>query len=111
MKKELLDQCFVATRQNPAYGLTFWLGKGRGLGSDAGIASGLNRSEDVTPELGLPRDTVMANGLGGQRLLVSREAKFVVVGQSDALAIALRRVDASGWSDRKFLQLLLDKPK
>jgi CubicO group peptidase (beta-lactamase class C family) len=109
LKKELLDQCFVGTKQNPAYGLSFWLGKERGLGSGAGVAAKLNRSEDLTPELGLPRDIVMANGLGGQRLLVSRDAKFVIVRQSDAAAIALRQVDGSSWSDRKFLQLLLGK--
>jgi CubicO group peptidase (beta-lactamase class C family) len=109
LKTELLDQCFDGTRQNPAYGLTFWLGKERGLGGGAGIASKLNQSEDLSfsPGSGMPRDIVMANGLGGQRLFISRDAKLVVVRQSDAGAVVFRQVDGSGWSDKKFLQLLL----
>lgn len=111
LQTELLDQCFLGTKQNPAYGLTFWLGKNRGLGSDAGIAARLNRSEDLSDQAVVPNDLVMANGLGGQRLFVSRKAKLVVVRQSDAAAVALRQVQDNNWSDREFLKRLAEKSK
>ncbi len=111
LQSEFLDQCFVGTKQNPAYGLTFWLGKNRGLGNDAGIAARLNRSEDLTDQSTVPNDLVMANGLGGQRLFISRKAKLVIVRQSDAAAVALRQVDDNNWSDREFLKLLSEKGK
>jgi CubicO group peptidase (beta-lactamase class C family) len=109
LKTELLDQCFVGTKQNPAYGLTFWLGKHRGLGQSSGIAARLNRSEDLTDESTTPNDLVMANGLGGQRLFISRQAKLVIVRQSDAAAVATRQVEDHNWSDREFLKLLSTK--
>lgn len=59
LRKELLDQCFRPSAANPRYGLTWWLGP---VGTQGGSPA-----------------TVVAAGLGNQRLYVVPSAGLVVV--------------------------------
>jgi len=64
VKWELLRQCFEPSERNPAYGLTFWLGRG---------------TKD--PRL---QPMAMAAGKGKQRLYVLPKLKMVIVRQGDS---------------------------
>ncbi len=96
---DLIAECFVGTKQNPAYGQTWWL------------------KNDVTPELRkkstilsiewadvansdwVPQDLVAAVGAGKQRLYVIPSRKLVIVRQAG--------FPARGFSDLEFLSLLI----
>ena len=53
----MLKECFVGSRANPNYGITFWL-------KEAGNA---------------PNDLVFARGLGSQRLYIIPSLELIVV--------------------------------
>ena len=99
LKPESLAQCFVGTKLNPAYGLTWWLKKpvdasivqkipllARGWGKVANASS-------------LPDDLVAACGAGKQRLYVIPSLKLVIARQG-ALSLS--------FDDLVFLHRLLD---
>ena len=95
---KLLTACFQGTKQNPAYGLTWWLKKP--------VSDELRRSipllsrewGDVANSEWLPHDLVAACGAGKQRLYVVPSHKLVVVRQGSL---------SQGFSDTEFLSLLL----
>lgn len=100
IRRELLAESLQGTKQNPAYGLTWWL---REPVPDAIIRQVpiLHRDmgEIVTSEW-LPDDLFMAAGAGKQRLYVFPSLKLVVVRLGNLRA-------SRGFSDNAFLDRLL----
>lgn len=75
-----LKECFVGTKANPSYGLTFWL-------NPAGPG---------------PRDLVMAAGKGKQKLYIIPSLNRLIVQFADA--------EGKGYAERAFLSLALGGP-
>ncbi len=101
-----LDQCFVGTDANPAYGLTFWLNQKVSPVKRRSIRQLRFGSDDLTTTSKIPADLVFAAGAGKQRLFVSRDAKLVVVRQAEGIIDALGGKHG-GYSDLEFLNHLL----
>lgn len=101
--KNLLEQCFVGSKANPAYGLTFWLNVAGGQPSDDDERGGgrVPETTRITRD-GIyakgPGDLVMAAGAGQQRLYIIPSLDMVVV----------RQGRLSRFSDAEFLARLLD---
>jgi CubicO group peptidase (beta-lactamase class C family) len=101
--KKLLDQCFVGSKINPAYGLTFWLNAPGSRPRDEDQDDGLRMRETdrISREgiyAGAPRDLVMAAGAGKQRLYIIPSLDLVIV----------RQGRISRFDDAEFLARLLD---
>jgi len=100
ISKELLAECLQGTKQNPAYGLTWWLKKP--------VPDSIIRQIPILQyEMGeilrsdwLPNDLFMAAGAGKQRLYVIPLLKLVIVRLGKFLG-------SRAFSDAKFLNLLL----
>lgn len=82
ISKKLLDECFVGTKVNSAYGITFWLNNpgispsGKKIAARADFnVNGVNAD--------LAKDLFMAAGVGNQRLYVIRSLGLVVVRQGN----------------------------
>jgi CubicO group peptidase (beta-lactamase class C family) len=105
--QKLLDECFIPSKTNPSYGLTFWLGTTAGNTREAMLpALAKLRNPSGKDELKV-KDLVFAAGAGNQRLFISRQLKLVVVRQADGILGALGGNDQTGWNDREFLARLL----
>ncbi|MCU0724089.1 MAG: serine hydrolase [Planctomycetes bacterium] len=103
VRKELLDPCFVGSKVNPVYGLTWWLNQpppGRLLPEGLTAAAGFQRRP------GIPRDLAWAGGAGNQRCYVSPSLKLVVVRQAFGVVAALAGARGE-WADVQFLSRLL----
>jgi len=100
IRKELLAECLQGTKQNPAYGLTWWLRKP--------VPDSILRQVPILQyEMGgivksdwLPEDLFLAAGAGKQRLYVIPSLKVVIVRQGDLLK-------SRSFSDAEFLDRLL----
>jgi CubicO group peptidase (beta-lactamase class C family) len=100
VRKELLAECVSGTKQNPAYGLTWWLREpvpDRILGQVPILQRDMG---DIVTSDWLPEDLFMAAGAGKQRLYVIPAMKLVVVRQGDLTA-------SRNFSDAEFLERLL----
>lgn len=109
LSAKALDECFVPSKANPAYGLSFWLATGAGNTREAlapGLARFRNNDGDKKDGLRVP-DMVFAAGAGNQRLFISRKLKLVALRQADGILAALGGNDQTGWNDREFLARLL----
>ena len=101
--KKLLEECFVGSKTNPAYGMTFWLnaaGHGPGVEDEAGttrMPETKRISRDGIYAKG-PRDLVMAAGAAQQRLYIIPSLDMVIV----------RQGRLSRFIDAEFLARLLD---
>jgi len=95
LRPDLLDQCFVPSATNPAYGLTWWLltgdaaagdvaDGGGNLGERVQAASLRGQSRAVVGPDGKPLHVYMAAGLGKQRLYVIPQYGLVVVRFAEA---------------------------
>lgn len=82
ISKKLLDECFVGTKANPAYGITFWLNKPginpSGNKINARADFGVNPANSA-----IAKDLFMAAGVGNQRLYIIRSLDLVVVRQGN----------------------------
>ena len=99
IRKELLAECQRGTKQNPAYGLTWWL---RQPVPDLVFQQvPLLRHEmgDILKADWLPDDLFMAAGAGKQRLYVIPSRKLVIVRQGDLMK-------SRDFSDVEFLRRL-----
>jgi CubicO group peptidase (beta-lactamase class C family) len=104
IRKELLADCLQGTKQNPAYGLTWWL---REPVPDAIIRQVpiLQRDMgDIVKSTWLPDDLFLAAGAGKQRLCVIPSMKLVIVRQGDLMK-------SRSFSDAEFLDRLLREQK
>jgi CubicO group peptidase (beta-lactamase class C family) len=107
LPQKLLDECFIPSKINPSYGLTFWLGA-TANGTREAMLPALAKLRNPTGKDELRvKDLVFAAGAGDQRLFTSRDLKLVVVRQADGILAALGGNDDSGWNDREFLARLL----
>jgi CubicO group peptidase (beta-lactamase class C family) len=111
VSKRLLEECFVGTKANPNYGLTFWLNRSSDGSANVAENRRLRAMLDIEPEttrmseegLGarLPKDVVMAAGAGKQRLYVIPSQDLVIV----------RQGRQSRFDDQEFLSKLLPEGK
>jgi CubicO group peptidase (beta-lactamase class C family) len=103
ISKKLLDLCYVGSKVNPAYGLTFWLNAAGGESQDED-ESGAQRVPETTriSRNGIyangPGDLVMAAGAGQQRLYIIPSLDLVIV----------RQGRLSRFRDAEFLARILD---
>lgn len=99
-----LAQCFVGSRANPGYGLSWWLLR-EGL-VPPGRAGGISIDTSMAESVG---GIVMAAGAGDQRLYLLPGLDLVIARQATGILQALRqrRRDRNGWSDADFLRTLL----
>ncbi len=100
IRKELLAECLQGTRQNPAYGLTWWLRKPVPDSIISRVPILQRHMGDIVKSDWLPEDLFMAAGAGKQRLYVIPSLKMVIVRQGDLRA-------SRTFSDAQFLDRLL----
>jgi CubicO group peptidase (beta-lactamase class C family) len=98
--KELLTECWQGTKQNPAYGLTWWLKKPVPDSILRQIPILEHEMGEIVRSDWLPEDLYIAAGAGKQRLYVIPSLKLVIVRQGAFLG-------SRSFSDTKFLQFLL----
>ena len=96
VSRKLLDECFVGTTANPAYGITFWLNNAgtSAAGNKIPVRAEFN-AEGARPEFA--KDLFLATGVGNQRLYVIRSLDLVIV----------RQGNFGEFSDREFLGRLI----
>jgi CubicO group peptidase (beta-lactamase class C family) len=100
--REALAQCFVPSRANPGYGLSWWLLR-PGL-----IPPGRNAGVDVDAAMSARFGAIsMAAGAGNQRLYLIPQLDLVIARQATGILRALRG-RGPRWSDAEFLRALLD---
>ncbi len=108
---DLLAQCFRGSKDNPAYGLSWWLNAPLPDSERMRLRQVSMGLEDLTAEPLIPPDLVYAAGAGKQRLYVSPSLGLVVVRQASGMLQALAEGEQGGFSDLEFLRLLLrDRP-
>lgn len=114
LRPDLLAQCFVPSKANPAYGLTWWLpGNTAAAGGDAAEADlpmrdrvrqrvlGAEASAKVKDSSGKDVRVWMAAGLGKQRLYVLPDHDLVIV------RFAENGAEGRGFKDAEFLGRVL----
>ena len=119
--RDALEQCFVGTKANPQYGLTWWLltgadGSVAQTADDGGSRRGILRrrtanqaraagqTEAVRDPNGTPVKVVMAAGAGKQRLYLLPDQGMVVV------RLAEMAGGGQDFADPEFLRLMLGLP-
>jgi len=103
----LLAQCFVGSRENPTYGLGWWLNRPLTDAAKGHLRQTALGLEALHEEPAVPSDLVYAAGAGKQRLYVSRERGWVVVRQAAGVLEAIAGGEHSRFSDRTFFRLLV----
>jgi len=104
--RELLAECFQGSRDNPAYGLTWWLNAPVSEEHRKRLRQARMGLEDLHSDPLIPRDLVYAAGAAKQRLYVSPSHQLVVVRQASGVTEALAGGEVSAFSDREFLTCL-----
>lgn len=102
-----LNECFVGSPDNPAYGLTWWLNVPLPTEGRQKLRQSHMGLEDLHSESALPGDLVYAAGAAKQRLYISRKGEFVIARQAAGVTEALAGGETSAFSDREFLRILL----
>ena len=102
--KAAFDELFAGSQANPAYGLTWWLGRATSTNDP------VTANSDLTSRLEeLPPDIVFAAGAGDQRLYVIPSLNMVIVRQAKLdIASLIANKGKSEWSDTDFLTMLLE---
>ena len=96
ISKKLLDECFVGTKANPAYGVSFWLNE-PGINPAGNKVAARAELSSNGVDKALAKDLFMAAGVGNQRLYVIRSLDLVVV----------RQGNFGDFDDREFLGRLI----
>lgn len=101
--EQALAQCFIGSRANPGYGLSFWLIR------DGLVPPGRNAGIEIDTALSERFGGIsMAAGAGNQRLYFVPDLDLVIVRQATGiLQSLLRRERGPDWSDAEFLRLAL----
>lgn len=103
LDRDALAQCFIGSRANPGYGLSWWLLR-NGL-VPPGRAAGIEVDTAMSDRYG---GISMAAGAGNQRLYLVPGLDLVVVRQATGILQALRRRNSGPeWSDAEFLRALI----
>jgi CubicO group peptidase (beta-lactamase class C family) len=97
-----LAQCFIASRANPGYGLSWWLLRD-GL-IPPGARSGIEIDTAMSEQFGVIR---MAAGAGDQRLYLVPDLDLVIARQASHILQAYTRRGGARWSDAEFLRAIL----
>ena len=97
--RELVTDCFKGTKQNPAYGQTWWLRSSVTPEVRRKITILSLEWADVANAEWLPDDLIAAVGAGKQRLYVIPSRKLVIVRQGS--------LPSRDYADTEFLSLLL----
>lgn len=106
IERSTLDQCFIGSTANPAYGLTFWLNEPVTATTRRSIPALRFGTDNLTTIPQIPDDLIFAAGAGKQRLFISRDAKLVVVRQAEGIVGSLNG-QRSSYSDAQFLKRLM----
>lgn len=103
LDREALAQCFIGTRANPGYGLSWWLLR------DGLVPPGRNAGLDLDTTMSERFGGIsMAAGAGDQRLYLVPSLDLVIARQATGILQALvRRQRGVRWSDAEFLRTLL----
>jgi CubicO group peptidase (beta-lactamase class C family) len=101
--RDALAHCFVGSRANPGYGLSWWLLR-EGL-----VPPGRNAGIDIDAAMSERFGGIsMAAGAGNQRLYLVPALDLVIARQATGILQALlRRERGPRWSDAEFLRLAL----
>ncbi len=101
--RDALAQCFLPSRANPGYGLSFWLLR-EGL-----VPPGRSSGVEVDPRLEQRFGPIsMAAGAGDQRLYLLPQQNLVIARQATGILAALTgRARGPRWSDAEFLRIVL----
>jgi CubicO group peptidase (beta-lactamase class C family) len=106
LPQKMLDECFVGSKANPAYGLSWWLNRPVDQATLRRVPL-LRRAQDLVGEKhNIAPDLVFAAGAGNQRLYVSRKLKLVVARQATGILESLAG-SRDDYSDRELLSRLL----
>ncbi|MBS0384544.1 MAG: beta-lactamase family protein [Proteobacteria bacterium] len=97
-----LAQCFVPSRANPGYGMSWWLLR-PGL-IPPGRMAGVEVDAAMSERYGTIR---MAAGAGDQRLYIVPDLDLVVARQADRILAGMFARGGARWSDAEFLRALL----
>jgi dienelactone hydrolase len=100
IRDDLLAECQQGTKQNPAYGLTWWLRKPVPEAIVQRVPILQRDMGDIVKSDWLPDDLFMAAGAGKQRLYVISSQQLVIVRQGSLSA-------SRSFSDAEFLARLL----
>lgn len=96
-------ELFHGSNANPAYGLTWW------LANETDADDPVTATSDIPANAeNLPDDLVFAAGAGGQRLFILPSKGLTIVRLAKLDLIAALAGKRSGWSDRQFLQMVID---
>jgi len=109
VSREALDELFIGSDANPAYGLTWWLNKPVDFQFAANNPPLSDSTDYWQHEDVFPDDMVMAAGAGDQRLFISWRQNIVVVRQAEGIMGALLGHRLS-WSDVQFWRILMAPP-
>lgn len=98
-----LRECFIGSRANPGYGLSFWLLR------DGLVRAGRNAGIEIDSAMSERFGGIsMAAGAGNQRLYLVPALDLVIARQASGIFQALvRRQRGPQWSDAEFLRLAL----
>jgi CubicO group peptidase (beta-lactamase class C family) len=96
-------ELFHGSNANPAYGLTWWLANETDADDPVTVLSDIPANAE-----NLPDDLVFAAGAGEQRLFILPSQGLTIVRLAKLDLIAALAGKRSGWSDRQFLQMVID---
>ncbi len=101
--RDALAQCFIGSRANPGYGLSFWLLR------DGLVRPGRNAGIEIDTAMSERFGGIsMAAGAGNQRLYLIPALDLVIARQASGILQALmRRNRGPAWSDAEFLRRAL----
>ena len=104
---DALAQCFIGSRANPGYGLSFWLLR------DGLVPPGRNAGIEIDTAMSERFGGIsMAAGAGNQRLYLVPALDLIIARQATGILQALMRRNSSPvWSDAEFLRLALTIPR
>jgi len=106
LRPELLAECFKGSKENPSYGLTWWLNRETSQALQKSIPQLENGTDYMYDSPFIPKDLVYAAGSGKQRLYSIPSLHMVIVRQGDKIRESLDGSYRSDFSDKEFFRIL-----